>query len=143
MQADSNEKKKESEAVSASLMAAENSMVLTYVPLVVAEDTIHADSKTQSLNSPCKTWIYPCKTLKSFPCKLMGYALKKVAYEDGIFDSLSDLAENSNQFLHLGINHDDWSQQLKATFVYAKSTWADRKELWESLCSIRANLVDL
>ncbi|KAL3522735.1 hypothetical protein ACH5RR_015569 [Cinchona calisaya] len=51
--------------------------------------------------------------------------------------------QNSNQFLHLGIYHDGWNWSLKVTFVYAKSSLIDRKEMWKSLCLISANMIDL
>ncbi|KAL3510319.1 hypothetical protein ACH5RR_029720, partial [Cinchona calisaya] len=47
-----------------------------------------------------------------------------------------------DQFLHLWINHEDWSSSLKVTFEYARSTPAERRDFWDSLCLIGANMVD-
>ncbi|KAL3522636.1 hypothetical protein ACH5RR_015470 [Cinchona calisaya] len=47
---------------------------------------------------------------------------------------------NSDQFLHLGINHDDWSQPLIVMFVNAKSTPVERRFLWDLLDMVGANL---
>ena len=47
---------------------------------------------------------------------------------------------NSEQFLHVMVGHDSWTDTVNASFVYAKCTRAERRILWSELSSLAGSI---